>query len=254
MKFERRNHGRNHSYYLDGEKLPGATTVLNKGYPKGALVNWAAKASAQEVLDRWDELLTLPPSERFELIRTAPNRDRDQAAHRGTEVHRYAQQLARGAEVQVPDELVGHVDAYLRFLEEWQPDELLVEAPVLNTRWRYCGTVDAVADLADGQRWLLDLKTTRSGVFRETALQLTAYRNADFYLDSNGEPKLLPLPRVDGCAAVWLRADRSYEFTPVEAGPEEFSVFLAALEIARFEGRDDIVGAPLEAPALEATA
>jgi hypothetical protein len=170
----RRNHGRGHSYLVNDEKKIGATTALNEGYPKPAIARWAARTCGEEVLDHWDELVALPPSERAERVRTAPDRDRDAAARRGTEVHRLAQRLQAGETVDVPDELEGHVDAYLRFAEEWQPAELFVEAPIANLTWGYSGTPDIVGELFD-ERWLLDLKTGRSGVFSEAALQLAAY-------------------------------------------------------------------------------
>lgn len=36
----RRNHGRNHSYTVDGQKVPGVTTIIGNGLPKPALVAW----------------------------------------------------------------------------------------------------------------------------------------------------------------------------------------------------------------------
>jgi hypothetical protein len=243
----RRNHGRGHSYTINGEKMPGATTVLGDGYPKPAIARWAARTCAQEVLDFWDELGELLPSDRAERVRTAPDRDRDAAARRGTEVHRLAQRLQAGDEVEVPDELEGHVDAYLRFADEWQPRELFVEAPVANLSWRYSGTPDIVADLVDGSRWLLDLKTTRSGIFAEAALQLAAYRHAEWILDP-ATGVVVPMPAVDRAGAVWLKADRTYELVEVDAGPETFEMFLYVLEVAGFTKRDDVIGEPLKVP------
>ena len=84
------------------------------------------------------------------------------------------------------------------------------------------GTLDLVADLADGQRWLLDWKTTASGIWPESALQLAAYRNADFYIDDNGDEQ--PMPPVDQAGCVWLSAD-GYDLIPVDAGPDTFRSF-----------------------------
>lgn len=244
-KIVRKNHGRGHSYTVNGEKWPGVTTILNGGYPKPAIARWAARAASEEVLDFWDELAELSPSERAERVRTAPDRDRDAAARRGTEVHDLARQLAEGKSVRPPDEIAGHVDAYLRFAEEWQPRELLVEAPLACMRWEYSGTLDVVADLADGARWLLDLKTTRSGVFRESALQLSGYRFADWVLGPDG---VVPMPEVDRCAVVWLRGDRTYDFVPVDAGEATYRVFLYVAQVAAFDARDDLIGEPLRPP------
>jgi len=245
----RKNHGRGHSYTLNGAKAPGATTVLGKGYPKH-LEKWAAEKAANYADDNWDELAEMKPSARRRLIENARFEDRDAAARRGTEVHRLARRLIRGEEVTVPDELTGHVDAYLAFLADWEPRELLVEAPIANVTHGYCGTLDMVADLVDGQRWLVDLKTTRSGVYLESALQVTAYRNAEWYVDSNGEPQRMLA--VDRCGVVWLRGDRTYELVPVDASPATFRVFLAAKVIGRFSERDDVLGEALRrAPGSE---
>jgi hypothetical protein len=247
----RKNHGRGHSYLIDGVKRPGATTVLGNGYPKH-LEKWAAEQAANYADDHWDELADMKPSERRKLIEGARFADRDAAARRGTETHRLARRLIRGEEVTVPDELEGHVDAYLKFLEEWQPAELLVEAPVASVTWGYCGTLDMVADLVDGRRWLVDLKTTRSGVFLEAPLQLSAYRNAEWYVDSNGEAQ--PMIEVERCGVVWLRGDRTYSFVPVDTSPATFRVFLAAHLIGRYIERNDAIGEALPPPELELVA
>ena len=258
MSLVKRKHGKYHSYLLDGLYAPGVTTVNNAALAKGGLVPWATKACASEVLNRWDELLELEPSERYELVRSAPDRDRDEAANRGTEVHDLAllKLTVAGGEVEVPEELVGHVDSYLAFDAQWGVKELLVEQPIAKRQPRYAGTLDLVADLADGKRWLLDLKTNRSGIYPETAFQLAAYRSADFYVDAEGNEQ--PMPEVDRTGAVWLRAD-GYDLIPVDAGPREFRLFQMGLEIARVIDRNlrekldgyDPIGAALAPPLKE---
>ena len=246
-RIRRVNHGRGHSYYLNDVKVDGATTILGDGYPKQRpLVAWATKEAGFVVRDQWDLLAGMTPDDRFEWVRTASNRVRDAAARRGTEVHDLAQRYMAGEDIPVPDELEGHVDAYIAFVKEWEPRELLVETPIASVRFGYCGTLDVIADLADGHRWLYDLKTTRSGVYRESVCQLAAYRHADFYLDRDGEVQ--PMVEVDRCGVVWLRADRTYEFVPVEANEQALLVFRAAQHIARFEKRDDYIGGPLSPP------
>ena len=51
-KLTRRNYGKGHSYYLDGEKIPGVTSVLGDGLAKPALINWAAKTVAGYAVER----------------------------------------------------------------------------------------------------------------------------------------------------------------------------------------------------------
>ena len=257
MSLTRRNHGSGHSYELDGLYAPGVTTLIGSGFPKAALPPWTAKKCAEEVQDYWEELAALKPSERFERVRTAPYRDRDAAARRGTEVHAFAQRLLAEEAVDVPEELIGHVDSYLQFLADWDVRPLLVETSVgRREQIRYAGTLDIVADLADRRRWLLDLKTTRSGVFEENALQLAAYRFAEFYVDDVGRE--FPMLPVEQCGVVWLRAD-GYDLHPVEAGLDEFHLFRMAARIARVADRRlreklggrELIGAALQLPTKE---
>ncbi len=261
----RRNHGRGHSYRdANGQRVPGVTTIMSKGVPKPALTNWAAETVASFAIDRWDELAALPPSERWKRLKKAPTADRDAAANRGTRVHALAARLLAGERVDVPEELAGHVEAYVRFLDEWHVRPVLSEFVVVSNAYGYAGTGDIIADLiatdqaraawpaagnAEWIRLLLDIKTSRSGVYGETALQLAGYRYGDFYLDGATER---PIPVVHGCGVVHTRAD-GYSLVPVEAGPAELRALLYAKQVAEFcESSRDLVGEPLEAPAVAA--
>jgi hypothetical protein len=69
---------------------------------------------------------------------------------------------------------------------------------------------------------LADIKTTRSGIYGETALQLAAYRYAEVYLDGQGGEH--PLPDIDDTWAIWVRAD-GYSVIPVNTSPSVFDDF-----------------------------
>ena len=247
------NRGRGHSYLLDGEQADGVTTILGDGVPKRALINWAARVTAGYAVDHWDELAQVGPSERLRSLENARFADRDEAANRGTQVHELASRLSTGEQVEVPEPLVGHVDSYLEFVRDWEPKELLVEAVVGSRKHRYMGTLDVIAALADGRTWVLDFKTNRSGVFPETALQLAAYANAEFYLGPDGSE--IELPSVDAAGSVWVRAD-GYALHPVDISPETFRVFLYAQQVAHFvkADRGNYVGEALAPPVKEMTA
>ena len=223
--------GRGHSYLLDGEPVDGVTTIIGDGIPKPALVNWAANTTAGYAVDHWDELAQLGVAQRLRTLEKARYETLKAAAGRGTDIHKLAQRLAAGEPVTPPESQRGHVDAYLQFEEDWNPLEILVEVPIFNRRLRYAGTLDLVADLADGNRWLLDWKTAGSGIWPETAIQLAAYRNAEFYLDADGQEQ--PMPPVDRCGAVWLRAD-GYDLHPVDASDQAFRIFQYARQVAMF--------------------
>jgi len=242
--------GRNHEYVLDGVKCDGVTTLLNAGIPKPALVGWAARSVAEFVAGHRHVLTELTDDELVDLAKGVPYRDRDQAANRGTEVHRLAAELAVGRDVEVPGELVGHVDADLDFVKRWQPEIELVEATVINRRHRYMGTLDLVCHLPGLGRTLVDLKTNRTGPFGEVALQLVAYGRAETYLEENGGDLIeRPMPAIDSYAVLWLTGD-SWELYRYDVGEREWRTFLFVAEVARWlDQRAKVVrGEPLARP------
>src|SRR5207249_10143098 len=83
-------HGRGHSYHLDGKPTMGVTTIIKKGVPAPALIEWAGRTVAEYVISRRALLDQLTDDELYELARSAPYRERDAAANRGTEIHRIA--------------------------------------------------------------------------------------------------------------------------------------------------------------------
>lgn len=242
------NGGRGHRYEdANGLRVPGVTTIISGGIPKPALVDWAANATADAAVDRWDELGKLPPSARLKALQKARYADRDQAANRGTAVHKLAEKLVLSEKVQVPDELAGHVESYVRFLDEFDVQPLLTEFTVFSNEHGYAGTADLLAEI-HGEQVLLDIKTSRSGIFGETALQLSAYRHADTFVIPDYDPPEQDPPEIHWCGAVHVRAD-GYSLIPVEAGPEQFRAFLYAAQVADFVANSrDLIGEPVEPP------
>lgn len=238
-------------YYKDanGNRIPGVTTIIGDGVPKPALINWAANATAEYAVDNWDTLTELSPSARLKDLQGARYATTDKAKRKGTVVHGYAERLVKGEKVAgIPDELRGHVESYVWFLDKFEVDPILVEAPVVNYSYGYAGTLDLIAELTDGdgqrKRLLLDAKTNEKGIFGETPLQLAAYRYAEFYLDADGEEQ--PMVEVDGCGAILISSE-SAQLIPCTAGPEQMKSFriAAAMREIVATGRD-LVGAAVE--------
>lgn len=235
-------------YYKDGngQRIPGVTTMLGDGVPKPALINWAANATAEYAVDNWDALADLQPSARLKELQGARYSVSDKAKKRGTEVHSYGERLIKGEAVAgIPDELRGHVEAYARFIDKFEVDPILVETPIVHYGYGYAGTLDLVADItdADGERRrvLLDLKTNEKGIFGETALQLAAYRYAEFYKDADGVEH--EMPKVWGCGAILISSE-SAQLIPTISGSEQFKSFriAAAMRDIVKDGRD-LIGA-----------
>lgn len=250
----RRNHGRGHSYYdAEGRKVPGVTTLTKNGTPNDKLVGWAGNITAGYAVDHWDELAELPPSQRLKRLERARFEDRDAAANRGTAVHRLAERLVKGEQVEVPPELAGHVESYVRFLDEWDVEPIEVEFVVVSYRYGWAGTGDLIASLRHptdpGARmvWGLDIKTSRSGIFGSVAWQLAGYfLGADVMLREDGSEH--PIPAVERIGAIHVRAD-GYDLFPVEVGPKQLRELRYIAEVAKaVEDEPEYVGEALRPP------
>lgn len=255
MTIKRINRGRGHSYTIDGQYADGVTTLIGNGVPKPALINWAANTTAGYAVDHWDELQEQSPSKRLDVLKRARYAELDKAGKRGTEVHDLAEKLAHGQEVDVPDELAGHVESAVKFLDEWQVETILTETVVAHKRLFYAGTFDLLVKLHDGRTMLCDWKTTRSGIYGETALQLAAYANATDYLTADGEERPMDELKIDGALAIWIRAD-GYDCYPTDISPDgAFKTFQHVAYLARRLKtlKEDTVGAALEAPVAVAS-
>jgi hypothetical protein len=245
------NTGRGGHYYVDtatGRRVPGDTSIVKAGTPTPeALINWHATATAEYAVNHWDELDALPVADRLKRITGGRYAIRDAAANKGTIVHNLAARLITGERVPIPDGLDGYVRSYVRFLDEFDVQPVLVERTVHNETYDYCGTLDLIADLIDDLRWLLDIKTGRSGVFGEVALQLAGYRYAEVWIDEDKQTENV-MPTVDRTGVVHVRPD-GYSLIPVEAGPAQFNQFLNAQAMAEFaEEASALVGAPIDPP------
>jgi len=249
--FTRRNYGRGHGYKdANGTKVPGVTTLLSKGLPKPALVNWAARTAAEYAVDNWDALTAASVSERLEQIRNAPNANKNAAALRGTKLHDAAQQLQEQGVVDVDPEQLPLVESYLAFCTAWDLHAEYVESAVYSVTHGYAGTLDLIATLNDGKRWLLDLKTSK-GVYGDMALQQAAYRYAEYLADGDEH---IPMPQVDAVGIVHVRADGA-DLVPLTAGKEEFRAFLYVAQVAATSDRlKELVHAPITPEKIEVSA
>ncbi len=238
-------------YYKDasGQRVKGVTTWRDEGVPKPALINWAGNVTAEYAVDHWDELGAMAPAARLKKLMGCRYEEVDRAKNRGTEVHTAAEKLLAGEAVQVPEEIAGHVEAYARFLDEFKVEPVHVEFSCVSYKWGYAGTADLCAWLQVPRLGrvltLDDLKTSRSGIFGDIALQLAAYRYADKWVVDGVEVDPV---EVEHCFGIHTRGD-GYDLVPVEVGEQEHKDFLYAMRVAMFQARSrDLIGAPIIAP------
>lgn len=223
-----------HRYKLDGAWVPGVTTLIGKGLPKPALSYWAARTVAEWVADNptlAEDLGRMGgrgPAVAF--LKEIPWQKRDDAAVRGTDIHALAEKVTHGEEVAVPEDLATTVQGYVEWLDANDVEVLLTERPVASRQWRYAGTFDLIARLG-GLTWLLDLKSSK-GVYGSTALQLTAYGHAEFYLDTDGEE--CPLPPIDRYGVLHVTPDGcTLHYLPAELNEPAWRDFLHVAHVGR---------------------
>ena len=232
----------------------GVTSALN-AIPKQAIPYWAARTVAETAVENVDvlkDLVEKDPEGAIRWLKGSPWSKRDKAADIGTAVHLIAELDASGDTVEA-DRILATLDPVgkekakqVRAFFASVPCEItLTEGVVYNDEHGYAGTLDFILEFdepdlinrfpfpesADGRlRVLTDLKTSK-GVYSETALQLAAYRHADFVFDmASGER--LPMPGTDGAAVLHV-TEKSWSLIPVDASADSFEKFLAALDLSQ---------------------
>ena len=234
-RFRRVNHGKGHSYTLDGHGVPGVTAIIGV-LDKPALVNWAAEQSASFAVENWQRLSELPIVERAKQIQAARFQTNRAAIVKGNRIHAMAEQLQTTGRAPVePDNPVyPQVVAVARMLDDWGMESLVTEAPICNTNYRYAGTMDSIVTSPRLGKVLIDWKTGK-GVYDEVALQLGAYRAADLMLSpvevvgprggKRTEWIEQPMPAVDGCYIAHVLGD-AVELHPITVDDEVITAFL----------------------------
>ncbi len=236
------NKGRFYEWRAEDGKFWSVTTIVNGGLPKPVLVNWAKKFTAEYACDNYRTLgALLDPDAKgrvdregaVDWLKNASFRDRDRKGALGTLIHDAAEAYILGKPwPALPEELQPRMDQFSKFLEEWLPkyEDGMVEAPVYNRAERYAGTLDGICTLG-GRKVLIDYKTGK-GVYPETALQLAAYRHAEFIGAPDGSE--IPMPEVDATVVLHIPDVGEYQLIEVDSGPEVFQAFKYVREVFRF--------------------
>jgi len=252
------------------------TSILNTLHRTGLEI-WKMQNVARTAYRRAETLATMTEAE---AIAFATNQRNFVSEHElsdtecGSEVHKHLEMLVLGAEQREP-----HPEAapFVRQFEAWRntvaPEYQAVECTVFDPDYLYAGTLDAIATLADGKRYLLDYKTSRNensrGPWSDWALQLAAYRWAPFacpfrvyvanndwssrryYINRAELDHAVPTPEVDAAAIVQL-SPTSWRMYPVRVDEGVRDAFLYVRGAQRFTeviAKRSVFGAYLEGAA-----
>lgn len=130
----------------------------------------------------------------------------DNAAERGTKVHKACEILDKYGSVDVSDDILPYVQAYLSFRREHDVAWDKIEFAAHHPEDGYAGTVDRFGTL-DGRAALVDIKSSHAVHKPLCAAQLNLYRRM---LHAAGI-------RVDILYILHLKPDASYKLIPFEA-------------------------------------
>ena len=187
-----------HTYLLDGEEVPSVSEII-----------------------RFAEREVYKEPNKFQM---------DQAADRGTRVHKACEELDRTGSCECDGDIAGYVNAYAKFLADNKVEWDMIEQPVIGLGGRYAGTLDRLGKLND-KKVILDIKTTRTITGKHKVLygaQMSMYAaartpdnkglpdDADLYilqLKDDGTYKLIKLKFDPGLVSCCLYLHESFEKT-----------------------------------------
>jgi len=173
-----RTWGQHRTYYVDGLKVPGASTLAGM-VPKD-ITGWYAQQCAEYATANWESLGQLGLLDRVKAIQGAAKQAVTAAANRGTACHAAMEALANGQPATTDDpSVLADAEAAVQLMDAWKIQPVATETGLANLVEMYAGTADLVAasEPLDGQ-FLMDYKFGKSS-YPSHAIQLSAYAHAD---------------------------------------------------------------------------
>ena len=228
---------RNRRYYeWQGERFWSVTTLTKGGLPEGyGLAKWKREIVAKGAVAAVENGSLVPmveasPQAAVAYLAELPFARTAKAADLGTEIHAAIEAQILEKPAPAPSlEAEGHLEQFQLFIAEYQPTFLAAEATVYHRRHWYAGTLDAIVEI-DGRRHVLDVKT--GGAWPEVALQLAAYRSAEFIGTPNGREEPMIETEPTGLC-LHLQTD-GFNLIDVDAGDDVFRTFLYCRETFRW--------------------
>lgn len=197
-----------YGYKINGERYQRVSTI--KGVLGGGdgLIRWAGEEVAKKVRSLCDGYTSgqypiealLIALQREDLAR-AYETTRDAACDFGSAFHHVVEAVGSGdwstlQALPMTAEFWASVEQFQAWTAQvqpvWERNEFIICHPDLQV----AGQCDALAQI-NGERWLLDVKTSKSVYGPDYALQLAAYRFAPHIVEWDGA--MTPMPPVDRC-------------------------------------------------------
>ncbi|MEV8015655.1 hypothetical protein AB0O76_04705 [Streptomyces sp. NPDC086554] len=218
---------------------PGVTSVIGMLPKQNFLAPWQAKMTAELAVDSLDFIAEMAQRDKVgavDYLKGAARRYTKVRADIGSEAHDLFERLIRGEHVgRVRADLEPYVAHFREFMAAVNPQLVRAEDVAWSDTYGYAGSFDVVMYVwldengdptpdRSGEKHLImgDWKTSKS-TYPDVALQMSAYMNADFIIDPDGNRE--PMPEFDGAAVLHI-TDETWAFKPVVTDAAVFAEFL----------------------------
>ena len=207
-------------YEIQNKEYPSVTSIIGM-LDKPALINWAAKLSAEYAIEHATALALLPPADAVKVVKGSWRGARDESADFGTYVHDLIEQ-----DTMPPKDSKAwpYVQAAAQYMDDQGLTPIAQERTVVNVKAGYAGTADLFS--VQENRVIVSDWKTGNGLYESAAIQLVALANADRYANENGD--LLAVKELpDEGHAVRLHPN-GYELRTVDMDGENAQLMYAA--------------------------
>ncbi|MCL1922804.1 MAG: hypothetical protein FWG15_02895 [Propionibacteriaceae bacterium] len=163
------------TFYMDGRKLPGPSSLTTTDLTKPAV-----KEVANWVLDNWSMLAEQPLSSIPKMIEQKGLSAWDHARDRGKQCHLVMEGLVTGQPVATDDPTVlADAEAAARLLDGFNIKPFKSEQALIHTDLLYAGTADLIAEIPNVSDLpvILDFKFGKS-IYPDHAIQASAYAHS----------------------------------------------------------------------------
>lgn len=275
------DHASNRRTYVHpktGERFTSVTTALGI-IDKYGLPPWYAKLATLSVIEHLDQAHAAALAGRASCdgawcgqcltcviaqARSAPERERDAAADRGTRLHHVAEIYAlTGQIVEHGEDIAPHVANFLDFVRVHQVTFQASEITVLHRGDQWGGTLDGVLTcgwMPPKHRNLIEVPLlfdykTSNHIYANAGLQLAAYRNAECVLLEDGSEHPMPMAHPDTALSIQINAS-GWWVRPCPTTPAAYTKFQRALSLWRdlHDPDLDLVGRAMCKPRAKSTA
>lgn len=237
----------------DGQPVYRNVSSIANALPKEGLKFWAANTVAAFAVDNLERWNGLPREDAIGLLKRSPWNTRDRAAAKGTTVHAVIDGMLAGLEYEVEASVEPWIASARAFVDETGPEPEMTETTMYNERHLFAGTFDFLGRLKafpELGRVLIDWKTGKD-VYPDMAAQVVGgyAMGAEYTVDAHDLEA--EWRRPDSAAVVHLSAS-GYQLRPIPMDDRHRRVFLAALEVRKWEAEAPAMGPPLKVRAMAA--